>query len=162
VFDRNGNIQYVLGAYRGQTYPLPFNTSMLSDGANTLRFDAPISSMQQLALNPDDLPSLRNQAFTQRMQQVFGSSFQGGQPTAAYPTNQSNNSTRTGVGATNTQPMNSNAAKAADQWMWPQNNRGLQGGTGFNLNETAPGQRQGIPIGEHPPFRYDPRWKMKN
>jgi len=83
VFDRNGNIQYLLGTYQGQTFPLPLVPNALFWSPNTLNYNVPISTLQQLTINPQDLPSLRDQAFLQRMQQVFGSSL--GSNFSAYP-----------------------------------------------------------------------------
>jgi len=100
VFDRNGNVQYLLGSYQGQTFPLPFTPSAFSANGNTLSFDVPISSLQQLAINPQSLPSLNNQAFTQRMQQVFGQSF-GTTNTSGY-TPSATAQTSTGTGTTGT------------------------------------------------------------
>jgi len=109
VFDRNGNIQYMLGSYQGNTYPLPFSPSMFSGASgtgtanNTLTFNVPISSLQQLAINPQSLPTLQNQAFTQRMQQVFGSAFasSANQNVSGYsPSGTSGTGTTSGTGST--------------------------------------------------------------
>jgi len=75
VFDRSGNIQYLLGSYQGQTFPLPFMPSAFGATGNTLSYDVPIAQLQQLAINAQQLPSLNNQAFIERMRQVFGDSF---------------------------------------------------------------------------------------
>jgi len=85
VFDRNGNLMYLLGSYQGQTFPLPFTPSALSGTQGTLTYNVPMASLQQLALNPNDLPSLSNQAFLSRMRDVFGSSFgTGSMTTSSY------------------------------------------------------------------------------
>jgi len=86
VFDRNGNAMYLLGSYQGQIYPLPFTRSPFSAMNNTLSFNVPISTLQQMAINPQNLPTMSNQAFVSRMQQVFGSSFGATTSTSSYPT----------------------------------------------------------------------------
>jgi hypothetical protein len=60
VFDRNGNIQYLLGSFQGQTFALPFTPTSLSGTPNTLTFNVPISTLQQLAIDPQNLPTLQS------------------------------------------------------------------------------------------------------
>jgi len=89
VFDRNGNIQYLLGSYQGQTFPLPLTSTTLSAAGNTLTYNVPIAALQQLAINQQNLPTLQNQAFMQRMQQVFGPTVGNGLATPPGMTTQS-------------------------------------------------------------------------
>jgi len=87
VFDRNGNVQFLMGSFQGQTFPLPFSAASFSTTtANTLQFDATIAQMQQLAIDPNNLPSLSDPVFLQGMRDVFGNSFgaNASQTTSAY------------------------------------------------------------------------------
>jgi len=137
VFDRNGNIQYLLGSYQGQTYPLPFSPSAFSGSSNnTLSYNVPIASLQQLAINPQQLPTLQNQAFTQRMQQVFGASFAANSTmtTSSYPTNPTTTTgTNTGTGTTGTSGSTNQTttgtntgSSTIDTWSWPGSTTGSQ------------------------------------
>jgi len=87
VFDRNGQLQYLLGSYDGKVFPLPFVASAMNPSGSTLTYNVPMATLQQMALNPHQLPTLHNQAFVQRMQQVFGPSFGANtsQALSAYP-----------------------------------------------------------------------------
>jgi hypothetical protein len=87
VFDRNGRIQYLLGTYDGKIFPLPFMRSAMNPSGSTLTYNVPMATLEQMALDPHHLPSLNNQAFVQRMQQVFGPSFgiYPNQTVSAYP-----------------------------------------------------------------------------
>jgi len=86
VFDRNGRIMYLLGSYEGRLYPLPFMKNMLTQTDRVLNYDVPVATLQNLALNPQDLPSFSNRAFVTRMQEVFGPAWAVlPQPLSAYP-----------------------------------------------------------------------------
>jgi hypothetical protein len=84
VFDRNGRLQYILATRNGQFFPLPFTPTGLSGTTKVLTYDVPLARLQELAIDPRQLPSLNNQAFVQRMQQVFGPTFGTG-AMSAYP-----------------------------------------------------------------------------
>ena len=75
VLDRNGRMQYLLVTHQGQVYPMPFMSTAFAGDPNTLTFNVPVATLEQLAINPQNLPPLTNQAFVQRMRQVFGPSF---------------------------------------------------------------------------------------
>jgi len=100
VFDRNGNIQYLLGSYQGQTFALPYMASEFSGAPNTLTFNQPIATLEQLRVDTNTLPSLQNRAFVDRMRQIFGQSFGTNQNMAAYPP--TNNQTGIGTGTAGT------------------------------------------------------------
>jgi hypothetical protein len=87
VLDHNGRVQYLLTSYNGRIYPLPLLPSALDGAPNTLTYKVPVGMMEQLAVNPENLPSLRNRAFVVRMHQVFGPDFADRlpQPLSAYP-----------------------------------------------------------------------------
>jgi len=87
VFDRNGRVQYLLATHEGRTYPLPFTPSAFTGGEHVLTFPVPATTLQTIAINPQNLPSLQNQVFVNRMQQVFGESFGANfnQRLSAYP-----------------------------------------------------------------------------
>src|SRR5262249_17894286 len=97
VFDRNGNIQYVLGSYRGQVFPLPFNATTLSDNTNALKVNVPISSLQQLSIAPTNLPSMQDAQFVAGMRQLFGQSFGTNSPGSGFQPLPSDRSTPPGV-----------------------------------------------------------------
>ena len=86
VFDRNGNIQYLLGSNRGQTFVLPYLPSAFSATGNNLTFNVPIANLQQLAIDPQNLPPMQNLAFLTRMRQVFGPTFGTNQFITGNPT----------------------------------------------------------------------------
>jgi len=87
VFDRNGRLQYLLGSYDGRIFPVPFMRSAMNPTGSTLTYNVPMATLEQMALDPHNLPSLNNQAFVLRMQHVFGPSFgmYPNQTVSAYP-----------------------------------------------------------------------------
>jgi len=122
VLDRSGNVQYMLGSHQGQTFPLPFSRQSLSGAPNTISLDATMEVMQQLSIDPKNLPSLTDQAFTQKMQEVFGQSF-------GANNGQMNGGNQQGT-QTNTQG-NPNGTQGDTQ-----NNQGIQTNTQGNPNGT--------------------------
>jgi sporulation protein YlmC with PRC-barrel domain len=92
VLDRNGRMQYLLVTRQGQTYPMPFMSTAFSNTPNTLTYNVPIATLEQLAIQNNQLPTLTNQQFVDRMRQVFGPSF------AATVTPSRTNYPATGVG----------------------------------------------------------------